>query len=462
MREESIRIYPFEELCIEDYEGLKQVNEHAHVKLTGTIPFYRKEEYFQLGNGQTWVKVAAVSEENEHVLFYGVTEEMKLHVINGICQMELVLRSGTSLMDYENKIRSFQNSELTYRELLSTCSRSYEEAAYIMTEGREQTIGHFIMQYQETDWEFIKRLASMNGTVVIADCSTEGEKYYFGLPNRKATIAESFVEYQTQCDMEEYQWKKGRGINVKPTDTISCIWESREIYELGDWGIIDNQEMVVWKIESKMKGNVLYHTYYAKVRSGFRIPEQYHEAISGVTLFGQILAVKDEKVQIEILEDENQEGAGTCWFTYATVYSSQDGTGWYCMPEIGDKVRLCFPTDNEQEAYVANAYHEADTRLRTKPECKFWRNKEGKEIQLSPKRILLTNNNGTYVELSDQEGIHIVSKGSVTVRAEGALSISSRNSSVELSAPKRIRIRQGETEMSLGGELRMRGAQIRL
>lgn len=172
--------------------------------------------------------------------------------------------------------------------------------------------------------------------------------------------------------------------------------------------------------------------------------------------------VKAEKVQMEILEDENKQGAGVYWFPYATVYSTQDGTGWYCMPEIDDKVRLYFPTEKEQDAYAASAYHEGEAGLRSMPERKFWRNKEGKEIQLAPEKILLTNNNGTYIELSDANGVEIVSSGTVTLSAGGMLSISSRNATIELSAPKRVKLKQGDTMMELGGDLNMSGAQIKL
>lgn len=38
-----------------------------------------------------------------------------------------------------------------------------------MTTAKEKETNRFIMQYQETDWNFIKRLASINHTVVMAD-----------------------------------------------------------------------------------------------------------------------------------------------------------------------------------------------------------------------------------------------------------------------------------------------------
>lgn len=75
---------------------------------------------------------------------------------------------------------------------------------------------------------------------------------------------------------------------------------------------------------------------------------------------------------------------------------------------------------------------------------------------------MLTNNNGTYIELSDEDGIEVVSQGSVTVRTSETLSISSSNASIEMNAPGKIRLRQGDSEMNLGGDLRMQGAKIRL
>lgn len=462
MRVEGIEIQPFEQMRIDEYEGQKQINEHAYVRLAGMIPFEKKEEYEKLGREETWVQVTAATEEGTCILFYGVINEMRLEVEDGTCRMELVLRSGSSLMDKTHRIRSFQSEKLTYADLLDTCGQGTMKAVKIMTEAKGKETGQFLMQYMETDWEFIKRLAAMNGTVVVADCSTEGKKYYFGLPDRRAAVMENAVQYKTQCDMEECRKKKARGMEIAPADTTSYLWESREIYELGDWGMIGGQKLVIWKIETQMKGSVLYHIYYMRPKLGLPEPAWHNPHISGVTLFGRVLDVSGEKVQIEISGDENKENSGTCWFTYATVYSSADGTGWYCMPEIGDKVRLHFPTEKETEAYVASAYHEEKAEFRNNPKVKFWRNKEGKEIRLAPGNILLTNNNGTYIELSDSDGVKIVSEGSVSLRAGGSLNISSANSSIVLSAPKKIRLKQGDTEMNLGGDLNLSGAQIKL
>ena len=462
MKEERLIVRPFEELRILEYASVQQTNEHAQARVKGWIPFGKKEDYIRAGEKLIWVQVFAVSGNQERILFYGVLEKVHLDVQNQTCMAELCLCSGTRLMDVDKHTRSFQEGKLLYSELLDVCNRGYENAAKIMAEGKGKAIGRFLMQYRETDWEFIKRLAAMNHTTVFADCLTKGEKYHFGIPDRKAETGADTGEYRIRQEMSEYWFKKENNVFIRPEDTISYIWEDREPHKLGEKQQIEGKEYHIWKIESSLRGNELYHTCYMKMRPGFQVPAYDNPGLAGVSLMGKVIKVKDEEVKIQLCCDENQEGTGARWFSFSSIYSSGDGSGWYCMPEPGDLVRLYFPTAKEKEAYVISACHEGGAALRTKPAHKFWRNKEGKEIRLSPERILITNNDGTSIELSDEEGIEIISENSVTIRAGNSLSISSSDSSIELDASRRIRMKQGDTEMTLGGDIFMQGGRIRL
>ena len=68
---------------------------------------------------------------------------------------------------------------------------------------------------------------------------------------------------------------------------------------------------------------------------------QNHRRVSG-----KITATQKAVVQVSIDKDENEE-AGVRWLPYATVYSTPDGTGWYCMPEGGDSIRLYAPNEHD-------------------------------------------------------------------------------------------------------------------
>lgn len=461
MREDKIAVYPMEYLELLSFEGVKQVNDHAWVKFSGQVPFENRQECMELGRKQTWVHIVAIAGSQDCTLFCGVIDSLRMRVENQTCIAEVVLKSGTALMDTKERIRSFQDVSLTYKQLLQVCEGGYQNYDYIMTADKSKNIEQFIMQYRETDWQFINRLASRIQTVVVPEYKTEGLKYYFGLPNRNDSISESTCEYTMISDMQEYELKKAQGLPITPEDTMSYVWEDREIYELGQHKMINGKEMYISKITTILRGDELYHTYYMKSKQGLCVPCQYNTRLSGISLIGNVSNVKHEQVQIGISGDENARSSGVCWFSYATVYSSADGTGWYCMPEISDRIRLYFPTNKEEDAYVVSAYHEGDADLRQDPEVKFWRNKDGKEIQLTPDHIMITNNSGSYI-MMDDDGVQIRSEGSVSIQAKRNMVITSSSSSIELNASKRIRLKQEDTEMKLGGEVTMQGARIKL
>ncbi len=230
MKEERLIVRPFKELKILEYASIQQTNEHAQARVRGWIPFEKKEDYIRAGEKLTWVQVFAVSGNQERILFYGVLEKVHLDVQNQTCMAELCLCSGTRLMDVDEHTRSFQEEKLPYSELLDVCNRGYENAATIMAEGKGKVIGRFLMQYRETDWEFIKRLAAMNHTAVFADCLTKGEKYHFGIPDRKTETGADTGEYRIRQEMSEYWFKKENNVFIRPEDIESCspligVWQ---------------------------------------------------------------------------------------------------------------------------------------------------------------------------------------------------------------------------------------------
>ena len=59
-------------------------------------------------------------------------------------------------MDTAGHIRSFQDDGITYDLMLDTVTEEYRGSAFVMTAGQGSTIPGFVLQYNETDWEFAK------------------------------------------------------------------------------------------------------------------------------------------------------------------------------------------------------------------------------------------------------------------------------------------------------------------
>ena len=116
------------------------------------------------------------------------------------------------------------------------------------------------------------------------------------------------------------------------------------------------------------------------------------------------------------------------------------------MPEIGDHVRIYFPDGIEEHSYAISSVHEeVDPALQQgapqSPECqasasgsggggysgqrddpsvKSLRNKDGKEIRLTPDGIYIMAD-GTTITLTDDGGVSIVSDQNIEFKSDKSI-----------------------------------------
>lgn len=69
---------------------------------------------------------------------------------------------------------------MLYRDVMNFYLGQYPENALIMAVGQNTPIGDWILQYQETDWKFTRRLASHFSSFVLPNTKTRGVKCCFG------------------------------------------------------------------------------------------------------------------------------------------------------------------------------------------------------------------------------------------------------------------------------------------
>jgi len=110
------------------------------------------------------------------------------------------------------------------------------------------------------------------------------------------------------------------------------------------------------------------------------------------------------------------------WFPYSTIYSSPDGTGWYFMPEIGDIIRLHFPTEHEGDAFVISSVHSQHGN-RSDPNVKHITTKYGKTVVFRPDSIFISNGAGSSIELNDNSGIRISTNSELNLTANNDIHI---------------------------------------
>ena len=210
-----------------------------------------------------------------------------------------------------------------------------------------------------------------------------------------------------------------------------------------------------------LDGRELVHHYKLRSKAALQTIKQFNERMIGASLEANISGVSKDTVQVNIAADGIQSNRK--WFLYSTVYSSPDGTGWYCMPEEGDSVRLYLPNEKEKDGYIISAVHvPADGEARSTPDNKSLKSKYDKEVLFTPTLLRVTNNNGMTVEISDEEGITIRSNKAITLEATEGVQIASLEQSVELVAPESINLKQGSTTLTMKDDIHLDGAQVHM
>lgn len=285
--------------------------------------------------------------------------------------------------------------------------------------------------------------------------------------------------------------KENKVPGIMPDDFAFYKVKSREYLELGERTTFMAQTFFVYESVSIFDGEELMHTYTLRRTGGFKTVYAHNSGIIGASLDATILATKNDTVKVAVAVDGGQKESEAKWFPYSTVYSSPDGTGWYCMPEKGDKVRLYFPNEFEEDGYIISSINLGNTGAesapasggggvsgspagaagggavsaasapRSNPDMKTISNKDGKEVTLTPTTIIMTNNKGMMVVLDDEEGVKIISNKNVVITAAENMVIKS-DAQIDIQATKAIQLVKGNSKLTLKDELEIEGVRYKM
>ena len=465
MREYQIQIEPFEYTAIRDITIMRTVNAHAEASVTVQIRDGQEEEYLGMLTGEAWVKITGISGQDagaiHMVLFHGIVTDFSFSHDSYGTTMHLALASGTVLMDLKPHFRVFQNENTLCAAIHEKIVCAYPEGRVMIAEGGGDRPEGVLIQYHETDWEFLKRTAAGAGRCLVPDSSKKGVRYTIGLPEgMKRDLPTDRI--RIKLDMRGYMEKTLGGMAwLRTADMPELVITDREICQIGDRITYQGKEYYICQIETGYQGGECLHTYHLRTKEALSPSAIPHEAVTGCSFDAVVTGGQKDRVQVEIAQDEWNAQDGKKWFPYATVYSSPDGTGWYCMPEPGDSVRLHVP-ESEEDSFVMSAVHRETDAARQNPDYKSFKTKYGKEILFTPDSILMTNNQGMMVEMNDSEGIMITSDKDIVVDAKENLTISSNSASLLIAAEDRLQVRQGGTSMTLSGDISFTGGEFRI
>ena len=346
----------------------------------------------------------------EKIFLNGVIKELQINETTaGALTVEITAISKSVLLDRIPRYRSFQDPTLTYSAIAEEINGNYgTNDGKIVNVGEDmQALPRMTIQYNETDWEYLKRIASYIGQPVMAYSDKVFVGFFKNMPAQTPNLKYSQFGKRTK---EERTYFKITGTEVYPVATpIKLKTRNRVSGEEveNDYYVLEN------KIYNE--GNTLKCEYILGKQTDYFVDPIPHEKIRGAVieartvhiartdesksnhgrtdgnsdnLEGKTIGAKPLNKYIEKSENQNAnvkervkasdiavmtlnltEGlmdlgengqsfedkyAGKSYFPYVTPYSKTN-TGFTPAPEVNDRVALYFPSGNETKAFVIGA-----------------------------------------------------------------------------------------------------------
>ena len=237
----------------------KTLNNHAELRLTALI---NESDASKVGLQETTedqIKVYTDDGENKSWLFKGRLKNVKVSVRTGLYTLTAYFLSETSVFDSEQKNRSFQDTSFTYNDIAAKIMEDYPEKSFELT-ADPVTIDGPLIQYQETDWQFIKRLASYQETVIVPDVTMDNQIFSYGYPKvyGEKTLPDD-IAYSSGKDIKAYYTDYDYNPNLVENEYTYFEVESYDELTFGDKVTFHNYEMYVGDVTIELKKGLLVY-----------------------------------------------------------------------------------------------------------------------------------------------------------------------------------------------------------
>ncbi|WP_046215137.1 contractile injection system protein, VgrG/Pvc8 family [Paenibacillus wulumuqiensis] len=462
----NLRVHPYDLVSLEELTITKEMNNHARLRFTGIIPEEKQESYVEMTEADTAVEIRQLDNQgNTDTLFHGIVLHVGIKTVRSVYYLEVEAISHTYLLDVKKKKRSFQNHAMTYGELLNQVASDYDKFDVMDAATDGAAIGNFTLQYLETDWEFLKRMASRFHTSLMPVATATHPKFYLGVFESSSKGKLDNYHYQLEKRMDDYHYYSANDEGAfDENDFIDYEVETETVLDLGSMIEFKGRQMYVRAVHTQMKQGVALHRYWLCSRKGLRQRQLYNEKIIGASIQGKVIGIVKDTVKIHLYIDKAQDVGTAHCFPYSSMYTAEGSSGWYCMPETGDHVRIYFPGSREEEAVASSSVRqdksEGTSNKVSDPDKKILRTAAGKEIMLAPDEIVITGKDGAvFIRLNEGGGIEIISNQQITLKAAQDIMINS-DKNVTISAKDEISLSCKESSILMDGSTRIIGKNL--
>ena len=379
--------------------------------------------------------------DQEKVLFCGIVTGMVRYQEEGRDYMELTAASGSILADLQRRECSFQQESRTYGELFRLILEKYPGGAYIWNgEEKHQKTGRMFFQYQESDWEFLRRLASIHGLPLIPETLVSGTKLYIGLLRGREEI-----ELTGECEQ----------FHMELSGCRYHLGKSAQKVELGTIVRYRGKRLAVAEAEAYLENTEWEYHYVLKSRDGCRNGMEKNRRLQGMAVDGNAVDSRSGKLRMRLRTDcagEQRES----WHEQPTYYAGK-GSGYEGSPEPEDVLKLYFPSGDETERYVIAA---VDCGNEERPERKSLKTPGGLGSVLDGTGVWLHSKGRRALVKVEPQAIRLRSKGEIYLNAGN---ISEAAGEITLQAEQYLWLHNGENGILITeDQIQMKDNEIRI
>lgn len=321
----------------------------------------------------------------DSTIFAGKITDTWMQRNRGLCYLGVKALSYTMEWALAPVIQSFQDLDMTYGDVLKKVLEDQPGAEIMDSVTQEAVIPDFLLQYEESDWEFLIRLASHFGTFLIPDCRAAHGRAYFGLPDLGEETPLGGEDYQQIKDMDQ-QYRIGNMAGILPQENIRWEITTGRSFCLAQKVSFQGISAVVTRIRYRTVKGELVRSYELSRRKGILCAPKKNPSIFGMSIPATVKERSGNCVRVHFHIDPVYESAPNIkYFPYAI-----ESSFIYCMPEVGSQVHIYFPGDNESGAVAVHAIRMttpgggAPSGYAQIPDNKSFSNVDGAELLFTP------------------------------------------------------------------------------
>ena len=415
----NIKVSPFKFESLQELVIDKDINEHATLYVKGVI----HEDWGNSPVSDAMENDNVKCEDGEHIYFSGVLQSVDITVVEGVFYLEARAISHTIKLDTIKHRRAFQNNGNNYQDIVTSIIG--DKGGIVKYHANPLPINKILVQYDETDWQFAKRLASHTQDVLLAVSTSDDPELHFGVED-ESCVGEILTK--NYCISKDFNLLRSRSNDDSPlsensltTFKVNTQDFSYGPFDVGDKVKLNDIVLFVRRAIFSLENNIMACSYTLSPKEALTAPKVFNNYITGLALKGTVLVVTGDDVQLSL--DIDYTGTSQ-FFKYATDYSPESHTGWYVMPEVGDTVFLVFPTNDESDAHASSSMRQSATGKTGDPQTKYLRTPYGKEVKLNDQEVLITGKDDeTFIKINENSGIDIYTLKSINIFADENLDI---------------------------------------